>query len=296
MATKLEFKGKDVDQAITNACEKLGVHREDLDIEIRSTGSSGIFGLCRKEASVLVCKKSNGKDATAEGPPSLEPEKDIAPVETKEAPPGDETAGNEEKSKPSPSPPAQKKKPADKKKVKRDKRPQEQEAALTPEILEQIKNDLSQTLILMNFPSEIAVEEENNKALVRISGDHVESLTANDGQILDSLQYLLRKIIGKKFPEKIMFTIDAGNFRETRRKELQDLALKLAEEVKVTEKTRTIPPLNPSERRIVHLVLQEDKTIRSRSVGDGLFKKILIYLPGKGRGRKRPPRRRSRNN
>jgi spoIIIJ-associated protein len=57
----------------------------------------------------------------------------------------------------------------------------------------------------------------------------------------------------------------------------------LAELVKADGKTQAIPPLNPSERRVVHVALQDDKDIRSRSVGDGLFKKILIYKPGKGK-------------
>ena len=65
----------------------------------------------------------------------------------------------------------------------------------------------------------------------------------------------------------------------------------LAAQVKEDGKTQVLPALNPSERRVIHMILQEDKEIRSRSVGDGLFKKILIYKPGKnnrGGGRKRP--------
>ena len=45
--------------------------------------------------------------------------------------------------------------------------------------------------------------------------------------------------------------------------------------------TQAIPALNPSERRVVHMLLQDDKEVRSRSVGEGLFKKVLIYKPGK---------------
>ncbi len=58
MGAKQQFKGKDVDEAITMACDKLGVSREDLTIEILSTGSSGIFGLCRKQAIIRAAKKS----------------------------------------------------------------------------------------------------------------------------------------------------------------------------------------------------------------------------------------------
>ncbi|PKN15596.1 MAG: hypothetical protein CVU68_13940 [Deltaproteobacteria bacterium HGW-Deltaproteobacteria-3] len=71
--------------------------------------------------------------------------------------------------------------------------------------------------------------------------------------------------------------------------ELQARALRLAQEVKETGKTRTIPAINPAERRMVHMALQDDTEIRSRSVGEGLFKKVLIYLPGKGR--RRAPRK-----
>ena len=124
-----------------------------------------------------------------------------------------------------------------------------------------------------------------------------QALVGKEGRTLDSLQYLLRKMTSDSLPERAMFVVDAGGFREKRRTELQELAVRLADEVKEKSVTRTIPPLNPSERRIVHMMLQDDTTIRSRSVGSGLFKKILIYKPGTQRrrsgGRKRGGRSRS---
>lgn len=300
MATKLEFKGNDIDGAINNACKKLRVPREELDIEIISTGSSGIFGLCKKKAVIRVSRKGKSLAVETKQISSTPPKEQNQPLPTEAEQSTDKPAGEIT------APPFEKKKKEKKtrplailpkatevkdKIPKQEKKPREQIEPLTPEIIDQIKTDLDHLLKLMDFPSEISIEEENNKARIRISGDYVELLTANDGQALDSLQYLLRKIIGKKFPQKTMFAIDAGNFREHRKDELQELALKLAAEVKETERTRTIPPLNPSERRIVHVALQDDKTIRSRSVGEGLFKKILIYLPGRGRGRTVPVRK-----
>lgn len=163
-------------------------------------------------------------------------------------------------------------------------------AVPSPEVIDYLKMDLHRLLELMGFPSEIDVSEKNNKIFLQISSDFNDKLTSKDGQLLDSLQYLLRKMISAKFPQKVLFSIDADNFRETRRTTLIEQAKKLAVEAKETGKTKTIPPLNPAERRIVHMALQDDTTIRSRSVGDGLFKKILIYLPGKEK--KRPSRRR----
>jgi spoIIIJ-associated protein len=95
----------------------------------------------------------------------------------------------------------------------------------------------------------------------------------------------------KKYSEKAIISIDAGNFRATRTEELKQLGLELAVEVKQNGKTKSIPSLNPSERRVVHLALQDDKEVRSRSVGEGLFKKVLIYRPG-SKGSKGPARRR----
>lgn len=57
MTAKIEFKGTDVDEAINKACAKFSVPREKLNIEIVSTGSTGIFGLCKKKAIIKVSPK-----------------------------------------------------------------------------------------------------------------------------------------------------------------------------------------------------------------------------------------------
>jgi len=135
----------------------------------------------------------------------------------------------------------------------------------------------------MGFPSVVTVSQNGDSLLCHIDGDHVEDIIGEEGRTLDSLQYLLRKMFSKKFSFKIILNLDAGDFRANRLQNLTDLSLKYAVEVKETGKTRAIPSLNPSERRVVHMTLQNDKEIRSRSVGEGLFKKVLIYRPGKGK-------------
>jgi spoIIIJ-associated protein len=132
-------------------------------------------------------------------------------------------------------------------------------------------------------------QDQNNKVHAKITGEFVDVLVGPEGQTLDGLQYVMRKIITRKFSQKVLFSLDAAGFRENRMAELQERALRLAQEVKETGKTRTIPAINPAERRMVHMALQDDTEIRSRSVGEGLFKKVLIYLPGKGR--RRSPRK-----
>jgi len=283
MTAKMKFEGTDVDGAINKACLKFSVPREKLNIEIVSTGSTGIFGLCKKKAIIRVSsKEAISPQAKSKNKPSRN---DSPKISTK--------TGNKEKTNRETviaAPKATTQKHGDPKEPKSS--PKQQVAAPSPEVIDYLKTNLHRLLELMGFPPEINVSEKDNKIFLQISSDFNDKLTSKDGQLLDSLQYLLRKMISAKFPQKVLFSIDADNFRETRRANLIEQAKKLALETKETGKTKTIPPLNPAERRIVHMALQDDTSIRSRSVGDGLFKKILIYLPGKEK--KRPPRRRGR--
>ncbi len=135
----------------------------------------------------------------------------------------------------------------------------------------------------MGLASTVTAEVDGATVRCQVRDEHEEALTGQDGKIIDSLQYLLRKFVARKVEEKVRLSIDIGQFREKRKVELMERAKELAALVKEDGKTQAIPPLNPSERRIVHVALQDDKDIRSRSVGGGLFKKILIYKPGKGK-------------
>jgi len=276
MAAKIEYKGKDVAEAIRIACENLNVPREQLDIEIVNTGSTGIFGLLRKKATIRVSRREEEATGAAE------------PSKSRFAGRSERGKGRGGAARPSASP-AQKGPAVQREIVKEEEQP----ITFSQATLDAIKNDLDTILKLMGFPSDVSLSTKGNKVMAHIGGEFLEQIVGADGQTLDGLQYVMRKVIARKFPEKILFALDAGDFRESRAKELEEMSLKLAQEVKETGKTHSIPALNPAERRIVHMVLQEDTTIRSRSVGDGLFKKILIYVPGKGK--KKAPRRRKSN-
>ncbi len=273
MSAKMEYKGTDVEEAIGNACAALNVAREELDIRIISTGSAGIFGLGRKKAAVQVSLKKEGGH---EQKRPASDKKASTPRVRPERPAPDRKPG------------------APKTRAEQSGDSEEPEEVVgdpvTPEEMEAIRADVARILELMGCPSEISIEQDqNNKVHAKITGEFVEILVGPEGQTLDGLQYVMRKIITRKFPQKVLFSLDAAGFRENRMGELQERALRLAREVKETGKTRTIPAINPAERRMVHMALQDDTGIRSRSVGEGLFKKVLIYLPGKGR--RRSPRK-----
>ncbi len=284
----MEYHGTDVAEAIKNACDKLNVSQDQLDIEVKATGSAGIFGLCRRKATILVSLREEAGDPGTPTPPvtaaAMAPATAEAANETTPTPaPGKERAKPRPKAKrqepPRANAPAATLAEAEQPAAKQPERP------LPPEAEEMVRQDLNHLLELAGLPSTVAVSQEGGKLRAHISGDHTDEVVGPAGQTLDAIQYLLRKMASKKFAEKVQLTLDAGDFRESRLQELEETAVRLAAEVRDTGKTQSIPALNPAERRIVHMALQNDTTIRSRSVGEGLFKKILIYLPGKGRRR-----------
>lgn len=286
-----DFYGKDVAEAMKKACETLGVAQENLTIEVVETGSSGIFGLIRRKAHIRVSVQAVEDEPSqpTESSPSkkspAKPKKKARPAKTKEPLepvekepeiPEDTRVVSDDK--------------AEGNKSDEDKNSNREPLELSAESLTIIKEELTSILDLMGCSSTITVENIDGAAHCKISEDHEETLTAQDGRVLDSLQYLLRKIVSKKISGRIQITIDVGDYRERRYLQLRELAVEYAALVKENAKTQVIPSLNPSERRVVHVVLQDDPEIRSRSVGEGLFKKVLIYKPGKARknnGRKR---------
>jgi spoIIIJ-associated protein len=314
MSKGKDFYGKDIAEVIEQACAAFAVPREDLDIEVLETGSAGIFGLCKKKAHIRVQRRAVSLTAEVE-------EAAAVPVlSIEEATP---LAENERKASTQPSLTAQSAEPMPTEaETVRQETPslsvsdvepdhptpsegsgEEQEAESdefeeedtveppTAESLSAIQEDLHRLLTLMGLPSEVQVVFEDNTVLCNITGPYEEQIVGPEGRTLDSLQYLLRKMVARHLADRIMLALNAGDFRERRTEELKIRALELAAQVKADGKTQAIPALNPSERRVVHMVLQDDKSIRSRSVGEGLFKKVLIYKPGKGR-RSVPKKRR----
>ncbi|NTV13603.1 MAG: single-stranded DNA-binding protein [Desulfobulbaceae bacterium] len=279
MSEKKEYTGSDVTEAISKACQELGVSQDNLQIEVVAVGSAGIFGLIgKKKAVVSVMIKKDARPAK-EGKPARRP----APEEAgKPSRPRREERSSEEKRGgrrgekreegsrgPIPAP--------------RSKGPEKPPAQVTAADLAAVKGDLEKLLSLMGLAAQVSVANEANKIVAKLEGGNDEEIIGPEGQTLDSLQYLMRKIIGRKVEGKVLFSLDVGSYREVRRDDLEEMALKLAEEVRGNGRTRSIPALNPAERRIVHMKLQDDPTIRSRSVGEGQYKKILIYLPGRGK-------------
>lgn len=117
---------------------------------------------------------------------------------------------------------------------------------------------------------------------VEVSGADEEMLRAKDGQLLDAIQLFLTRVAQHQLPdERVVISVDSAGYREESNQSLIDLAEKLRDVALEKGKPVYFRALPPRDRKVIHQHLAQDTRIKSRSVGEGLYKKIKIY-PIKG--------------
>ena len=124
---------------------------------------------------------------------------------------------------------------------------------------------------------QVRVEQQSDmiKATIESTGG-IEQLLEKDGQVLGALEYIVNRIIARRWPNAVRIMLDAGGFREKQDNELGVLAVSLAEKAKTTQSPQSTKPLPSYQRRIVHLALQAVTDIHTKSKGDGPLKRVLI--------------------
>ncbi len=215
----LEFEGKSTEEAIENACSHFQVPPEQLEIEIVSVGSPGLFGLGGRKAKIRAALRE-------------EPQESLLPQ--------------------------------------------------AQEILEQL-------LKKMDESGKVTGRQEDDRIILNIETEDAGLLIGKQGQTLEALQYLLTKVLAQKSRRKVRVTIDVESYRARHDEALVHLALKNGDKVKRSGKPITLNPMNPHDRRIVHLTLQSDKELKTLSRGEGLYKKVIIYPAKKREGQEEIP-------
>lgn len=145
---------------------------------------------------------------------------------------------------------------------------------------EEAKRALVEILRLMDVEATVELEESEEQVDLRIQSDGSGLLIGRRGQTLDALQYLITRIANKDHRSWKRIVIDTEGYRTRRREALSGLASRLGDKAKRTGKSVSIDPMNPHDRRIVHITLKDDPELTTESVGEGTFKKMIIHPAG----------------
>jgi spoIIIJ-associated protein len=139
---------------------------------------------------------------------------------------------------------------------------------------------------------------ENPEILVKFSGEDVDLLLANRGELLLALEQLAMEMLRMPAEDHSLLCFDAQDYRMLRIEELRLSAMTAAEKVKRTRVPFRFNPMTSRERRIIHLALRNEADVRSESAGMGPSRQVVIYpadmpsLPDGGAApARRPPAR-----
>jgi spoIIIJ-associated protein len=144
------------------------------------------------------------------------------------------------------------------------------------------KRTLEEILALIPVEATVAASRGEGRITLKVQGDRSGLLIGRKGNTLDALQFLVNKIVRKALDKKIDVVIDSENYRRRREDSLTQLALKMGDKAKRIKKPVTTNPMNPHDRRLIHLALKDDEHLETRSRGEGLLKRVVIIPKGKG--------------
>lgn len=296
----LEIEEKTIDGAIEKACRDFGVPREKLNIEIISEGSSGFLGLLAKKARIrasllsfdmnfslsstaskpvpneskprekFISKPQNSQDAKTD----IHPERKT--IRTQETKP--ETRRRSEHRTP-PVPQAFPAATSGETTERKTPPPAAPVAATSPSALK-ARELLSGILSKMTFECQVTATETDNTIILGITGNESGLLIGRRGQNLDAIQYILNKAVNKADSERKMIVVDSEEYRKRREESLLGMAQRIREKVKKTQKPLSLSHMNAHDRRIIHLALQEDEELITKSRGEGEYRKVIV-LPAK---------------
>ena len=262
MTQTQEFSGKDIDAAIKNACSTLDLSIDDLKYDVISEGTSGIFGIVgRKDARIKVDLPVDNRDSSAaiqaEGVKSIV----------------DEAFGKETR-------------------VKSSEIHEAEIVDVTEESIKLGTEALQKMADLITDDATVSHETQNDRLTLSIEGGNAGILIGRKGQTLDAMQFLTDKIINRKSDARVRVRVDIEGYMETRKANLKHLAYKMADKAKKTGRPATINQMSAQDRRIVHLALKDDNKVRTQSMGDGYYRRLVIFPKKKNsfKGKKRSKR------
>ena len=266
---KKYFSGNTLEQAILQAARYFNLEPEEL--AYRPVERRHGFLKVRRRAVVEVELDNPKKPEEASAPspagaPATPPAPEVRPQPVEQP----DTAG--------PSPPAMTTLPEE------PARASERFPLAEGELAEAAQEAIRRLAKLGRISIEADVHRSEEGLEVELSGDDEDLLLEDRGRLLLSAQHLLPRLIRGLTGEGIACRVDCDNFHEIRAEQLRVLAQKVAAEVRDRGRPRSLEPMSPDERRIVHVTLTDDPAVETESRGNGLFKRVMIKPKRRSRG------------
>jgi spoIIIJ-associated protein len=138
---------------------------------------------------------------------------------------------------------------------------------------------------MMNMNLKASVYESQGQIEINVSGADRAYLITDNGETLLSLQYILGRMIRQNFPEldHLHILLDSDGYMYRHESDLRRMAQSAVQQVRRERRRVKLPPLNPYDRRIIHIEVSQNRDMESLSEGEGFFKKIVVQSRGRQR-------------
>ncbi len=236
----IEKTGKTVDEAVEAALKELNALKEQVNIEVVEESSKKFFGLFGKNMAKVRVSLIEQMHEVADKIDEF--------ADSLKTP---ELATDEEIV---------------------DKVSQEQAVDMAKDFLQNIFKNMQLDVLMEKLVAADGVVTFN------LHGKDLGILIGKHGQTLDSLQYITNLIANKNASQRIRIVIDVENYRSRRVETLTTLAKRLASKVRRTGEKIVLEPMNPHERKVIHMALQDDRRIATNSEGEEPYRYVVIEL------------------
>ena len=255
MTEKREFYAASVEEAVAKAATRLGIGQVELSYRVVDQGNSGFLGIGARDARIEVDAPSAASDeepAPSEAPPEVaavadetfEPaaiEEDTQPVEADIAP-----------------------------------EPREDAEEIPQDAVDETEERATVLLDAMGFEARVEAYDAGGFVAVDVSTDDTALFIGQKGETIDALQYLINASVNRTRSSRVRIVLDAEGYRQRRVEALQGMAHRTARKALREDRPIELPPMNPAERRVVHLFLRDNPRVTTESEGAGDSRRVLV--------------------
>ncbi len=233
-----EFEADTLEEAIRQAAASLGVDPDRVHYRLLDEGARGIFGLGARAVRIRVEAPAEAEAPEPPAPaPAPEPEPAPAPVEPPPEVRSEPPSGDTDRS---------------------------------------FEEGFRRMLELMRLDLEVRIVAAGQGVRVELGGADRELMVQHDGELLHAVQFLVNRMSRRAWPGLGRVQLTCDGHRDRRDEDLVEEIREVAGQVARTGRAKRLQPMNPYERRLVHLTVREFPGLATRSEGDGFLKAVTV--------------------
>lgn len=272
----VQFTGRSEEDAVRKAAEDLSVKADKVNYKIVSRTSGGLLGMLGQQVVTIEVTLGEPEPVVKIQQAEPEAEAEATPEPSPPAAQDQEVTPKEKAPRPKSDRQARRKKPRrDDVDSHESDVPVEIDEAVFAEKMEKTRQFLADIVGIVGGEAEVKVYPKEPEIHVSLIGNLPDWLSRGSSRTVEALQFVANKVINR-FPPRYRVVLITEGKREERLLHLEQATLKLADKIETSGTSAWVVPMNPKERRIVHLAIASRKALTTDSFGDGVGRRLKI--------------------